>query len=312
VVRSFGFNEEEAAERAEERERSIAQFAHDQLGNSSAQASEDDEASPPGEIPITSKGWAAVVGPSQNTNLSELQWGKPTEESVREDQEQVQGNECSLRVSRGIGEETEVSDARSAWSNTWAQAQAEARYIREMEERFSWMREADKGMLNLGLEPYPSGQFAEAIERSGETEFMVFEQRGNGSEVLRENCPDGAEVVVGATLVIRSRTSVTVMNAVSHLEEASPTTATLLAQMAECLPVGAQIDLIVASEATLATLGACADILTKGWDIDQYCQELEWKNLMVTWRDKQIQASCRMEDAEGMDSENVPFLNLAL
>jgi hypothetical protein len=33
---------------------------------------------------------------------------------------------------------------------------------------------------------------------------------------------------------------------------------------------------------------------------------------MVTWRDKQIQASCRMEDAEGMDSENVPFLNLAL
>jgi hypothetical protein len=245
-------------------------------------------------------------------NLSELQWGEPREAMVEEEQEQNHVTECSLQVRRGIGEENTDSDTRSPWYSTWTQARAEAQYIREMEERFSWMREADKGMLNLGLEPYPRDQFAEAVERLGETEFQVFEQRGNGRDVFRENCPDGAEVVVGATLVIRSRTNVTVMNTVSHLEESSPATAKLLAQMAECLPVGAQVDLIVATEATLSVLGACADILTKGWDIDQYCQEPDWKNLMEIWRNKQIQASCRMEDAEGEDSENVPFLNLAL
>jgi hypothetical protein len=65
-----------------------------------------------------------------------------------------------------------------------------------MEERFSWMKEADKGMLYLGLEPYPWEQFAGAIERTGETEFQAIEQRGNGGDVLRENCPDGAESVV--------------------------------------------------------------------------------------------------------------------
>jgi hypothetical protein len=82
--------------------------------------------------------------------------------------------------------------------------------------------------------------------------------------------------------------------------------------MAGCLPVGAQVDLILPAEGTISALGACADILTKGWDIEQYCQDTDWKNLMEIWRTKQIQASCRMEDAEGMDSENIPFLNLAI
>jgi hypothetical protein len=180
-----------------------------------------------------------------------------------------------------------------------------------MEERFSWMKEADKGMLYLGLEPYPWEQFAEAIERTGETEFRAIEQRGTGGDVLRENCPDGAEAVVGATLVIRSRTIVTAMNVISDSEEASQATAKLLAQMAEFLPVGAQVDLIVATDATLAAVGTCADILTDGWDIDQYCQEPHWKILMETWRNKQLHAFCRKEDAEGVDSENLPFLSLA-
>jgi hypothetical protein len=245
-------------------------------------------------------------------NLSELEWRKPTEEREEGDQEQAHANECYIRVRRGIGEEEEVTDARSAWSNTWAQAQAKARQIREMEERFSWMREADKGMLNLGLEPYPPGQFADAIADSGETEFMVFEQRGNGAEVLRENCPDGAEVVVGATLVVRSRTCVTAMNAVSHIVEAPPVTAKLLTQMAECFPVGAQVDMVIASEAALATLGTCADILSQELDIDQICQDPNWKRLLETWKNKQIQATCRREDAEGLDLENVHFLSLAL
>jgi hypothetical protein len=129
---------------------------------------------------------------------------------------------------------------------------------------------------------------------------MVFEQRGNGADVLRESCPDGAEVVVGATLVIRSQTCVTVMNAVSHIAEAPPATAKLLTQMTNCFPVGAQVDMVLASEATLAALGTCADILMQELDVDQY------------WRNKQIQASCRMEDADGLDSENGLFLSLAV
>jgi hypothetical protein len=308
----YGLNDEEAAERMEEREQSIQQFAHDFLGSSSAQTSDDEHVSRSGEIPITGQGWGAVTGPDRDMNLSELEWKKPVEGIAEGDQEQAHTNECYIRVRRGIGEEDEVTDARSAWSNTWDQAQAEARQIREMEERFSWMREADKGMLNLGLEPYPPDQFADAIVNSGETEFMVFEQRGNGSEVLRENCPDGAEVVVGATLVVRSRTCVTVMNAVSHIVEAPPIRAKLLTQMAECLPVGAQVDMVFASEAALAALGTCADILSQELDIDQYCQDPDWRRLIETWKNKQIQASCRREDAEGLDLENVHFLSLAL
>jgi hypothetical protein len=45
--------------------------------------------------------------------------------------------------------------------------------------------------------------------------------------------------------------------------------------MAEALPEGAQLDLIVSTDAVLAALGACADILIKGWDMDQYCQVRE-------------------------------------
>jgi hypothetical protein len=181
-----------------------------------------------------------------------------------------------------------------------------------MEERFSWMKEADKGMLNLGLEPYPWEQFAEAIERSGETEFQVIEQRGSGRDVLRENCPDGAESVIGVTLAIRSRTMITAMNMINDLEEAAESTGKLLAQMAGFLPVGAQVELISATDETLAALGTCADILMHGWDIDHYCQEPHWKNLMETWRDKQLHATCRIEDPEGVDLENLPLLTLAI
>jgi hypothetical protein len=86
-------------------------------------------------------------------------------------------------------------------------------------------------------------------------EFQAIEQRGNGVDVFRENCPEGGESVVGATLVIRSRTIVTAMNVISDLEEASPAMAKLLTKMAESLPVRAQVDLIVATDATLATMG---------------------------------------------------------
>jgi hypothetical protein len=70
--------------------------------------------------------------------------------------------------------------------------------------------------------------------------------------------------------------------------------------------------MVLASEATLAALGMCADILMQELDVDQYCQDPDWKELIETWRNKQNQASCRMEDADGLDSENGLFLSLAV
>jgi hypothetical protein len=58
--------------------------------------------------------------------------------------------------------------------------------------------------------------------------------------------------------------------------------------------------------------------------IEEMAQGISGKNLTIissklffskmieTWRDKKIQASCRMEHAEGLDLENVHFLSLAL
>jgi hypothetical protein len=49
----------------------------------------------------------------------------------------------------------------------------------------------------------------------------------------------------------------------------------MLFKMAEAFPVGAQVDVILSTDAVLMALGACADILTKGWDIDHFCQDPE-------------------------------------
>jgi hypothetical protein len=38
--------------------------------------------------------------------------------------------------------------------------------------------------------------------------------------------------------------------------------------MAEALPERAEVDLIISTDAILAELGACADLMTKGWDAD--------------------------------------------
>jgi hypothetical protein len=70
--------------------------------------------------------------------------------------------------------------------------------------------------------------------------------------------------IVGATLVIRSRTIVTALNMVSVQEKASQATARMLFRMAEALPVGAQVDMIISTDAVLLALVACADILANG------------------------------------------------
>jgi hypothetical protein len=82
--------------------------------------------------------------------------------------------------------------------------------------------------------------------------------------------------------------------------------------MAEALPEGAHLDLIFSTDIVLAALGTCADILTKGWDMDQYCQVQEWKELMILWKNRQLHAVVRKVDEDGLDADDSPFLKLSL
>jgi hypothetical protein len=82
--------------------------------------------------------------------------------------------------------------------------------------------------------------------------------------------------------------------------------------MAEALPEGAHLDLIISTDMVLAALGICADILTKGWDMEYYCQVQEWRDLMVLWKDKRLHAVVRKVDEDGLDADNSPFLKLSM
>jgi hypothetical protein len=86
----------------------------------------------------------------------------------------------------------------------------------------------------------------------------------------------------------------------------------MLSMMAEALPVGAQMDLLVSTPIVLRPLGSCAGIISCNWDIDSYCQDPEWKEVMVQWRDRHLHASVREIDEHELDEENSPFLMLAL
>jgi hypothetical protein len=119
-------------------------------------------------------------------------------------------------------------------------------------------------------------------------------------------------MIMAAALVVRTRTCVTALSVYSDFGVAGEATGNLFSQLMECLPMGAQLDIVTAADGTLAALGSCADILMKGLDIDQFCQEPNWKNVMETMRAKNVQGHCRMEDAEGLDAENGQFLKLAI
>jgi hypothetical protein len=151
----------------------------------------------------------------------------------------------------------------------------------------------------------------EKIAKTGETEFQAIEQRASTEDVYQQEVPPELSIV-GATLVIRSRTIVTALNVISVKEKASQATARMLFRMPEALPVGAKVDMIISTDAVLMALGACADILAHGWDVDYSCQDPEWKNLMVTWKNKQLRAIGRKVDGDGLDVDNGPFLKLAV
>jgi hypothetical protein len=48
---------------------------------------------------------------------------------------------------------------------------------RELEQQFSWMKGADRHMLETGLTPVPWKQFGDIFWRNGETQFKAIWQR---------------------------------------------------------------------------------------------------------------------------------------
>jgi hypothetical protein len=174
------------------------------------------------------------------------------------------------------------------------------------------MKDADLQMLAMGFEPVPWEQFADAVNQTGEYQFQAVEQRASSEQVYQTGEPPGPDSLVGATLVVRSHTVVTALKMVSYGWNAPGATARMMCLMAEPLAVGAQLDLIVSTQIVLQALGSCADILYRYWDIDTYCQDQEWTEIMKLWKSKQLHASVRELDDEGLDADNSPFLKLSL
>jgi hypothetical protein len=251
----YGLNEEEAAEiaemtdeiarrQAEEvRERSIRHFLHTQCDMSSVPITEDEDANiTGGEVlsdneDLSNTGGVVMIGP-----------GMTVEDSGSEHSEQPEAPQepgFSLVV-RHVGlVNMPESVVPSAWSSTWIQTRAEAEQRRANEERFKWMRDADLQMLTIGLGPVPWEHFVDAISQTGEYQFQAIEQRTCSEQVLQTGEPPGPDSLVGAVLVVRSHTVITALKMVSYGWNAPGATAKMMSLMAESLPVGAQLDLIV-------------------------------------------------------------------
>jgi hypothetical protein len=108
----YGFNGEEAAERAEERDRSIRHFLHDQCDNSSTPVSEDEEFHETNGTVLIQNGWAALGNGGPEPQDQE-------QESDGDSQEQNQGSDFSLSIRRENEEVTlDTVVAPSPWSST--------------------------------------------------------------------------------------------------------------------------------------------------------------------------------------------------
>jgi hypothetical protein len=86
----------------------------------------------------------------------------------------------------------------------------------------------------------------------------------------------------------------------------------MLSTVVEALQQGASLDLIVGTVAMYQALGTCADIVSHGWDMDQYRQHQGWKEVMTVWKNQRINATIRVFEEDGVDSENGPFQALAM
>jgi hypothetical protein len=294
-VDTFGLREEETEE---ERDRTLRHFLHDVVGNSSTSVSDDADPKPESDVQQRKDTFIMT------RNMSVVDGGSEFPEQAPEPEFHLKEGASGVVYMPG-------PVAPHAWSSTWAQARAEAARLQAEEERFSRMKEADRYLLNMGLEPIPCEQFADEISQTGETQFQAIEQRTCEEQVSESGEQPGPGSLVGATLVVRSVTTITALRMISHGWNSPGATVKIFSMMAETLPNGAQLDLIVSTPVVLRALGCCADIISHDGDIDMYCQDPEWKEVMVQWKGRQIQASVREVDENGADSENSPFLKLS-
>jgi hypothetical protein len=130
--------------------------------------------------------------------------------------------------------------APRAWSTSFAQARRDAIRQRAMEERFSWMTEADQSTLTMGLEPVPWNQFSDVVARKGKMQFQAIEQRMSGEQSEEGMSPMAPEPMIVAAVVVKSETTISAFRKDSGPEMASFASAMLLCAMVEALPKGAR------------------------------------------------------------------------
>jgi hypothetical protein len=107
-----------------------------------------------------------------------------------------------------------------------------------MEEQYGWMTEADQHMLQLGLERVPCDHFAEVAEAKGETQFQAIEQMASEEQATQSSEPTTPISLLGATIVIRSETTITAFREVSPAALADGATADPLSTVVGVLPKG--------------------------------------------------------------------------
>jgi hypothetical protein len=213
-------------------------------------------------------------------------------------------------ISPGIVDSPAI--APHAWSTSFAQAGSEAIHQQAMDGQFRWMTEADQHMLQLGLEPVPWEHVADAVGQKGEAQFLAIEQLASEDQVVPDSGQLEPSSLVWATIVIRSETAISAYRIVSTVLHADNATAEMLSSVVKALPQGASLDLTVETEAMHQALKSCADIMSHGWDPDQYCQHEGWKEVVTVWKDQNLTTTVRVFQEDGEDSENVPFRAQAL
>jgi hypothetical protein len=117
--------------------------------------------------------------------------------------------------------------------------------------------------------------------------------------------------IVGAAIVVRSETVISAFREACPALLAEGATADLLSVVVGALPKGSSLDLIVETSVVYQALRSCADIISHGWNVDQYCHDPGSKKVIATWKDQRVQTTVRVYDEEGVDSENSPMRRLA-
>jgi hypothetical protein len=104
------------------------------------------------------------------------------------------------------------------------------------------------------------------------SQFQAIEQRATEENVMVSQEQSSPDSMVGATIVVRSETVVTEFRIVSNALQAEDATTEMLSTVVKALSQGVALDLIVGRKAMYDAPRSCADIVSHGWNVNQYCQ----------------------------------------